>query len=184
MKSWSSRSLRSVMNHDGRVFHGRLADDGPGVKGHGQALARPLGVPDHTDAPVANGSAAWPSSRFISCRFPGPEEIPLSRLQIRRPQRLTHSGAGQRGTGGTRPSSCPACRCRRRRRHDDSRGAEPEERSGRQIAFQHHLQLGQKRIGQGLRRLMVRQGLNHSRPAVRAPMRASSAVGKHQDFVH
>ena len=44
----------AVGEHDDRwILHGRLADDGPRVKGHGQALARPLGVPDDANAPVA-----------------------------------------------------------------------------------------------------------------------------------
>ena len=40
-------------HHHGGVGHGRRPDDGPGVEGHGEALARPLGVPHHPDAPVA-----------------------------------------------------------------------------------------------------------------------------------
>ena len=40
-------------DHQRRVLHGRVQDHPPGVKGHGQALARALGVPDHADALVA-----------------------------------------------------------------------------------------------------------------------------------
>ena len=45
----------------GRVFHGLLAHDGPGVEGHGQALAGALRVPYHPDAPVAWFPAGLPS---------------------------------------------------------------------------------------------------------------------------
>ena len=44
-------------HHHRRVPHGRLADDPTGVEGHGQALARSLGVPDHPDATVARVAA-------------------------------------------------------------------------------------------------------------------------------
>ena len=37
---------------DGGVRHRRLADDAPGVEGHGEALARALGMPDDADAPI------------------------------------------------------------------------------------------------------------------------------------
>ena len=43
--------------HHGRVFHRRLADDPSSIEGHGQTLARALGVPDHPDAAVARGAA-------------------------------------------------------------------------------------------------------------------------------
>ncbi len=39
--------------HQRRVFEQRMPDELPGVKRHQQTLARPLGVPDHTHAPVA-----------------------------------------------------------------------------------------------------------------------------------
>ena len=47
-------------DHDGGVFHGGMQNDPPGVKGHRQAFARTLGVPDHADAMVAGfGVARW-----------------------------------------------------------------------------------------------------------------------------
>ena len=49
---------------DGRVLHRRLADDRPGVEGHGQALAGALGVPHHADAAVAR-LAARPAAGLI-----------------------------------------------------------------------------------------------------------------------
>src|SRR2546426_5365655 len=39
-------------HYEGRVLHRRVLDDLPGVEGHRQALAAPLGVPDYTHAPV------------------------------------------------------------------------------------------------------------------------------------
>ena len=44
-------------HNDGGVGHGPLADDAPGIKGHAQALARALSVPNHADAPVARRTA-------------------------------------------------------------------------------------------------------------------------------
>ena len=40
-------------DHDGGVLHGGMQDDAPGIKGHGQAFAGALGMPDHADAMVA-----------------------------------------------------------------------------------------------------------------------------------
>src|SRR5437773_10068605 len=39
-------------HYEGRVLHRRMLDDLPGVEGHRQALAAPLGVPDYAHAPV------------------------------------------------------------------------------------------------------------------------------------
>ena len=50
---------------DGGVFHGLLADDAPGIEDHSQTFARPLGMPDHTDTPVA-GVAAGLLARFVA----------------------------------------------------------------------------------------------------------------------
>ena len=51
-------------DHDGGVLHGRVQDDAPGVEGHGQALARALGVPDHAHAPVAGVAAGSPAGLY------------------------------------------------------------------------------------------------------------------------
>ena len=59
-------------HHQGRVLHGRLADDAPGVEGHGQALARALGVPDHPDAPVARLTAGRPACVSTAVAAPKP----------------------------------------------------------------------------------------------------------------
>ena len=65
---------------DGGIFHGRRADGGPGVERHRQALARPLGVPDHAYAPVA-GRAARVAARFIVTAGLGGRVSQLRRAQ-------------------------------------------------------------------------------------------------------
>ena len=49
------------------LYHGRLADDDSCVEGHGQALARPLGVPDDPDTMVTRRS-----TRFAASLVPSP----------------------------------------------------------------------------------------------------------------
>ena len=68
-------------------LHGRVADDGAGVEGHGQALARPLGVPDHANAPVAGGPAGSPAGLVAAL---GPFG---GYLQVRSAEGLVHGGA-------------------------------------------------------------------------------------------
>src|SRR5690606_26490732 len=63
-----------------------LANDPPGVEGHRQALARPLGVPDHADAPVA-GLAAGPPARLVA---PAAFGHAIRARQLGGPQRLAH----------------------------------------------------------------------------------------------
>ena len=63
-------------HHHGRVPHGRLADDAPGVERHRQALARPLRVPDHADAAVAR-CAARLASRLVAAAGPFAEGLAL-----------------------------------------------------------------------------------------------------------
>ena len=53
---------------DGGVFHRRLADDGAGVEGHREALARALGVPDDADAAIAV-IAAGPPAGLVAPAF-------------------------------------------------------------------------------------------------------------------
>ena len=53
----------------GRVLHGRLADDGPGIEGHGQALARTLRMPDHPDAAVARLPTRLPFGLVLPALF-------------------------------------------------------------------------------------------------------------------
>ena len=74
----------AVGEHDHRgVGHGRLADDPPGVEGHGEALSGALGVPYDADAAVAR-LAARPAIGIC-----GPARGVLKRSS---PQRLVHRG--------------------------------------------------------------------------------------------
>ena len=57
-KSWSSRSLRSVRTTKVGLAISGMLDDLARVKGHRQALAAALGVPDDADPPVPLGAAA------------------------------------------------------------------------------------------------------------------------------
>ena len=68
---------------DGRVFHGRFADDSPGVERHGQAFSRSLRVPHHSDAPVARLSPRPPLRVGGVLHFGGPQG-----LLHRRPHRV------------------------------------------------------------------------------------------------
>ena len=80
----------TISQHDdGRVFHCRFADDPPGIKGHGQTLARTLCVPDHADAPVAR-TATRPAAGLVAS---GSLVEELGPLQLGRPQRLGNGRA-------------------------------------------------------------------------------------------
>jgi hypothetical protein len=77
----------AVGEHDqGRVLHRRLADDAPGVEGHGQALARALRVPDDANAPVA-GLAARLEARLVPS---GHLRDTIGAGQLGCPQRFAH----------------------------------------------------------------------------------------------
>ena len=84
---------------DGRVLHRRVQDHAAGVEGHGQALARALGVPDHADAPVARLAARLAPGLVASRRFAPPACDLRPRAASPPPPR------SRRGTGGSRPSS-------------------------------------------------------------------------------
>ena len=71
---------------DRRVLHRGLANDRPGVEGHGQALAGALGVPDDADAAVAGIAAGDPTGLVAPGGFGGS-------LQLCRTQRFVHSDA-------------------------------------------------------------------------------------------
>ena len=75
-------------HHDGRVFHRRLSNDCAGVEGHRQALARPLCVPDHSNASVAQ-LAARLSARLVPPAVLG--DLPT--LQLGGPQGLVYRNA-------------------------------------------------------------------------------------------
>ena len=74
---------------DGGVLHRRLADDAPGIEGHGQALARALGVPDDADAPVAR-RAAGGAAGLVAALLLGNLLLRPLPLQLRRAQGLGH----------------------------------------------------------------------------------------------
>ena len=101
-------------HHYCRVRHRRLADDAPGVEGHGEALARTLGMPDDADAPVARRAARPAAGLVAAAFFPGDDLSPPAVVRPRagfRPRRCP-----PRGTGDNRPSSWRARRSRRPRR--------------------------------------------------------------------
>ena len=128
-------------HHDGRILHRRLADDRPGVEGHGQALAGALGVPHHADAAVAR-LAAGPAAGLVA----SPASVSKC-LQLRRAQRLIDGNPdrvelvvarhllGQRAAVVLKHDEVA---------HHGKKAARLED------ALQHHLQLGQVRIGQRL----------------------------------
>ena len=58
-------------HHHCRVRHRLLADDATGVEGHGEALARALGMPDDADAPVARRAARPAAGLVAAAPFPG-----------------------------------------------------------------------------------------------------------------
>ena len=72
-------------HNEGGVGHCQLADDAPGVKGHAQALTRTLGVPDHTDPPVARCTARLSARRLEEGFF---FEPPVRLTQLGRAQGL------------------------------------------------------------------------------------------------
>ena len=66
---WLVVEIIPIRQHDnGQVRHRRLADDAPGVEGHGEALARSLGVPDDADTPIAR-LPAWVAAGLVAPGF-------------------------------------------------------------------------------------------------------------------
>ena len=134
--------------NDGRVRHRRLADDAPGVEGHGQALARARRVPDDPDAPVP-GSAACSPAGFVS---PAPLEVRRDGLRLR-------DGPGL-GRPRLRGAQCFPDRCAHRVElviaghplddyaatvvEDDEIADEIEEAPRFEYALDQHLELGQE----------------------------------------
>ena len=141
----------------------------PGVEGHGQALARALRVPDHADAPVARlaaRSAARPRS--------GPSSRPRAQraLQLGGAQRLVHRHLHRvelvvaRHLLDERAAAVVL--------EDDEVAHQVEEAALRR---RRPRSPPAARAGAGRpapRPSIVRQGLNHSRPAVSVPTRAST----------
>ena len=130
---------------DGRVLHGRFADDGAGVEGHGQAFAGALGVPDDADAAVAGFAA-----RLRPCLIAAPalDHTPVFLLQCGGPERLVDSDAD--GVELVIAGYLLHERAAAVVLEDDEVSEEGEEAVRRADALQHHLQFGLMRIGQGL----------------------------------
>ena len=133
---------------DGGVLHGEVAGDGPGIEGHGEALARALGVPHDADAAVA-GLA----TRLAPCLVPPTALLADSRLgalQFGRTQGLSDGNphrvelvvAGD--LLGQRPATVVL-------EHDEvaEEGEEPRRVAD---ALQHHVKLGHVGTGQLLPR--------------------------------
>ena len=127
-------------HNDGGVLHRRLADDGTGVEGHGEALAGALGVPDDADARVADVAARSSPSLVASGFHSGP-------LQICRAKRLVYSYSN--GVELVVAGHLLGKRAAVVLEHDEV-AQEGEEAAWLEDALQHHLQLGQVCGGQRL----------------------------------
>ncbi|EXI72987.1 MAG: hypothetical protein AW07_02919 [Candidatus Accumulibacter sp. SK-11] len=137
----------AVGEHDQRrVLHRRLADDSSGVERHRQAFARALRVPHHAHAPVA-GLAA----RLSTCLVAALPRLQLLRcaLQLRGAQRLADRDLHrvELVVAGHLLDDATTVVLK-----DDEVAQQIEKAPRRTQARDHHLQLGQVRIGQGLAR--------------------------------
>ena len=155
---------------DGGVLHRRLADDAPRVEGHGQALARALGVPDDADAPVPR-RAAGAAARLAAARLLADHQIPGRRpLKLRRAQGLGDGGfdrvelvvarhlldqrpapafgasVGSPGPATAAATTTPAAAAATVLEHDEI-SDEGQEAARRTHAPENHPQLGQVRTG-------------------------------------
>ena len=162
---------------DGRVRHRRLADDAPGIEGHGQALARALGVPDDADAPIA-WRAARPAAGFVMAGF---FVSTSGLLQLGRPQRLGNGGPHgvelviARHLLGERAAAVILER--------DEVADQREEPARFADAFEHHLELRQVRIGQALARDRA-PGLEPLPPRGERADPRLRTVGDHKGRIH
>ena len=83
------RNIFLIRQHDdGGILHRQVAHDAAGVERHRQALARPLGVPDHADPPVAAGAGRL-AARLVAA---GPVALGDRLLERCRAQRLGDGG--------------------------------------------------------------------------------------------
>ena len=111
---------------DGRVRHGRVGDDLPGIEGHEQALAGALGVPDDANAAIAAGAGRLDRARDrmahgVKLVIPGHDldeagarvaEDGETPDQGQKPRLLEHpldEGAERRRTPSARRRSHPRC---------------------------------------------------------------------------
>jgi hypothetical protein len=129
---------------DRRVPHRRFADDPARVEGHGEALSRPLRVPDDADPPVA-GLASVPLPGLVPTRplFDGSHELRgANRLGDCRPHRVELVVACRLLREGSAPVVL----------EDDEVAEEIEQPALLQDALEHDLQLGQMGVGELLAR--------------------------------
>ena len=117
---------------DGGVLHGWLSDDASGVERHRQALARPLGVPDHADPPVAAGAARLAARQRGRAQRLGDGGLHGVKLVI--PRHLLHQ--------------VPAAVVLE---HDEVADQRQQPAPG-EDAFEQHLKVRQLRVGQRLAR--------------------------------
>ena len=130
----------AVGEHDDRrVLHRRVQDHAAGVEGHRQALARALRVPDDADAPVA-GLAARPVARLVAAQR---LRDAIAGRRLRRAQRLLdrHVHRVELVVARHLLGELAAARVLE---HDEV-ADEIEEAALLEHAFEHDLQLGQRR---------------------------------------
>ena len=131
---------------DGGVLHRGLPDDASRVERHRQALARPLGVPDHADPPVASRAARLAARLVAALRVAIGDRL----LQCGRAQRF--SDGGLHGVELVVPRhllhQVPAAVVLE---HDEVAHQRQQPAPG-EDTFEQHLKLRQARVGQRLAR--------------------------------
>ncbi len=137
----------AIRQHDdGGVFHRQVAHDATGVERHRQALARPLGVPDHADPAVAKGAGRL-AARLVAagrvavghrllqrCRAQGLGDGGLHGVELVVPGHLLDQGAAAIVL-----------------EHDEV-ADQREQPAPVEDTFEQHLELRQARVGQRLAR--------------------------------
>ena len=137
----------AIRQHDdGGILHRQVAHDATGVERHRQALARPLGVPDHADPPVAAGAGRL-AARLVAagrvalcdrllqcCRAQRLGDGGLHRVELMVPGHLLDRGAAAVVF-----------------EHDEV-ADQREQPAPVEDAFEQHLELRQARVGQRLAR--------------------------------
>ena len=146
-----------------------------------QALARALSVPDHADAPVARCTARLSTGLVTVCRARKPGALRDCPLQLGRPQGLgdRHLDRMKLVVAGHLLDQRTAAVIL----EDEEVAQEREEAARRADAFQHHLQLGQVRIGQPVARDGA-PGLEPFPPGGQSANPRLNPVRDHQGRVH
>ena len=137
----------AVRQHDdGGILHRQVTHDATGVERHRQALARPLGVPDHADPPVAAGAGRL-AARLVAA---GRVAVGHRLLQRCRAQRLGDGGLHRVELvvpGNLLDQGAAAVVLEHDEVADERQQPAPVE-----DAFEQHLELRQARVGQRLAR--------------------------------